>query len=148
MMIAPPGIIELLPLFSVKIISCHKSRENVTSTIERCGVDFISAFLISTPLIFTTSCRNFTSTDETDKEYRTTEYSTGDYVDDAAVTSKVRMAILQEKGLDGSKISIETTNGVVQLKGTVESESAEQRIIEIASNIKGVKVVQEDLRVD
>jgi hypothetical protein len=42
---------------------------------------------------------------------------TGEYVDDSAITTKVKAAILEEPGLKVSEVKVETFKGVVQLSG-------------------------------
>jgi osmotically-inducible protein OsmY len=43
---------------------------------------------------------------------------TGEYVDDTAVTAKVKTAILEQPGLKSAEINVETFKGVVQLSGS------------------------------
>ena len=47
--------------------------------------------------------------------------STGQYVDDSLITTKVKTAILNEPSLKVSQITVETYKGVVQLAGFVDS---------------------------
>jgi osmotically-inducible protein OsmY len=43
-----------------------------------------------------------------------TQESTGEYVDDSAITAKVKTAILEEKTLKSAEINVETFKGVVR----------------------------------
>src|SRR3546814_13414248 len=52
----------------------------------------------------------------------------GQYVSDSATTAKVKTALLAEKGLKSTDISVETKNGTVQLSGFVVSRSEERRV--------------------
>jgi osmotically-inducible protein OsmY len=72
--------------------------------------------------------------------------STGEYVDDSYITTKVKAAILNEPGLKSSEINVETFKGVVQLSGFVNSRSDIDRAIELARSVKGVKSVKNDMR--
>src|SRR3546814_20837154 len=47
----------------------------------------------------------------------------GQYVSDSATTAKVKTALLAEKGLKSTDISVETKNGTVQLSGFVVSSA-------------------------
>ncbi len=76
----------------------------------------------------------------------TTE-GTGEYVDDAVITTKVKSAILGEPALKSLEINVETFKGVVQLSGFVNSSSAENKAVELARSVKGVKSVKDDMRV-
>ena len=46
--------------------------------------------------------------------------STGEYVDDSWITSKVKAAFVKDKALKASDIRVETFKGKVALSGTVE----------------------------
>jgi len=72
--------------------------------------------------------------------------STGEYVDDSYITTKVKTAILNEPGLKSSEINVETFKGEVQLSGFVNSQSDISRAIEVARSVKGVKSVKNDMR--
>jgi osmotically-inducible protein OsmY len=71
---------------------------------------------------------------------------TGEYVDDSVITTKVKTAIFQEPNLKSAEINVETYKGVVQLSGFVSSAMAASRAGEVASGVKGVKSVKNDLR--
>jgi hyperosmotically inducible periplasmic protein len=75
---------------------------------------------------------------------RTTQ-STGEYVDDAAITSKVKGALLGDSGLKSFNISVETYKNVVQLSGFVNSEQIKERAGQVAAGISGVRGVQNNL---
>ena len=69
----------------------------------------------------------------------------GDYMDDSAITAKVKAEILSDPLLKVSQISVATTNGVVKLSGTVDSQQSIDRAIEIARSVKDVKSVENGL---
>lgn len=75
-----------------------------------------------------------------------TQEGTGEYVDDAVITTKVKSAILGEPALKSLEINVETFKGVVQLSGFVNSESDWRKAVEIARGVKGVKSVKNDMR--
>jgi len=74
-----------------------------------------------------------------------THESTGEYVDDSVLTSKVKAAILEEANLKSLQINVETFKGVVQLSGFVDSVEHVARAGEVAARIHGVKEVKNDL---
>ena len=74
--------------------------------------------------------------------------SAGEYIDDSVITTKVKAAILNDPILNASRIEVTTVNGVVKLSGTVDSEPAIGRAMEVASSQKNVKSVQTDLIVN
>jgi len=74
----------------------------------------------------------------------TTE-STGEYVDDATITSKVKAALLDDSGLKSFKIGVETYKDVVQLSGFVNSDHVKARAGEVAAGVHGVRSVRNNL---
>ena len=75
---------------------------------------------------------------------RTTE-STGEYVDDATITSKVKAALLGDSGLKSFDIGVETYKDVVQLSGFVNSEQIKARAGQVAAGVSGVRGVENNL---
>jgi len=76
----------------------------------------------------------------------TTE-STGQFVDDAAITTKVKAAILDRPTLKFLDIHVETDKGVVHLWGVVASRSIIDEASRLASGVPGVKSVKNDMRI-
>jgi osmotically-inducible protein OsmY len=76
-----------------------------------------------------------------------TQESTGEYVDDSTITTKVKAAILQDPDLKVLQINVETFKGVVQLSGFVNSPQAVSRAAEVARGVSGVKAVKNNLLV-
>jgi len=74
-----------------------------------------------------------------------THESTGEYLDDSVLTTKVKSTILGDSKLKVLQIDVETFKGVVQLSGFVDSESAKTRAAELARTVKGVKMVNNSL---
>ena len=72
--------------------------------------------------------------------------STGEYIDDATITTKVKAALLDDKHVSSARINVETFKGVVQLSGFANSSAESSRAVMLASNVKGVKSVQNDIR--
>ena len=73
---------------------------------------------------------------------------TGQVVDDAGLTARVKTAIGREAGLGtATNVNVTTYRGVVQLSGFVDSQQVADRAAEVARSVDGVKSVQNDLRV-
>ena len=73
--------------------------------------------------------------------------STGEYVDDAAITAKVKAAIFNEPTLKSTEINVETYKGDVQLSGFVAQPQDAQKAADVARGVKGVSSVKNDIRV-
>ena len=74
-----------------------------------------------------------------------THESTGEYVDDSVITTKVKSLLAADDFLKSFQITVETYKGVVQLSGFVDSKKAVDKASEIASSVKWVKSVKNDL---
>jgi len=75
-----------------------------------------------------------------------TRSSTGEYIDDVAITTRVKAAILNDPDLRSSEISVETFRNVVQLSGFVSSQAEINAAVELTRSVAGVKSVKNDMR--
>jgi hyperosmotically inducible protein len=71
----------------------------------------------------------------------------GEYVDDSYITTKVKSMLGADDFLKSFEISVQTYKGIVQLTGFVDSQKAIDKAGEIASGVKGVKSVKNNLNV-
>ena len=71
--------------------------------------------------------------------------STGEYVDDSVITTKVKSLLAADDFLKSFQISVETYKGTVQLSGFVDSQKPVDKAVEIARGVKGVKTVKNNL---
>jgi osmotically-inducible protein OsmY len=76
-----------------------------------------------------------------------TKEGTGEYIDDAVITAKVKASIFNDPTLKATEINVETFKGDVQLSGFVAQPQDAQRAAEIARGVKGVVSVKNDVRV-
>lgn len=72
--------------------------------------------------------------------------SPGQYIDDSAITTKVKAAIFNEPTLKSAEINVETFKGVVQLSGFVNSRSDIDKAASVARGVGGVTSVKNDMR--
>ena len=68
------------------------------------------------------------------------------YAGDTAITSEVKAKLLADDIVPSRKVKVETTDGVVQLSGSVDSQAQSDRAESIAKAIDGVKSVKNDLK--
>jgi osmotically-inducible protein OsmY len=71
--------------------------------------------------------------------------STGEFVDDSVITTKVKSLLAGDDFLKSFEISVETRKGVVQLSGFVDSQNAVNKAGQIARSVGGVRSVQNSL---
>lgn len=76
-----------------------------------------------------------------------TRESTGEYVDDAAITAKVKAAFVKDKLVEAGDVSVETFKGVVQLSGFVDTAEQKARAGQIAAGVNGVRDVSNHIAV-
>lgn len=69
------------------------------------------------------------------------------YAGDTATTSEVKAKLLADEIVPSRKIKVTTTDGVVQLSGTVDKAAQSERAEAIAKAVDGVKSVKNDLQV-
>ncbi|RDT43431.1 molecular chaperone OsmY [Citrobacter freundii] len=74
------------------------------------------------------------------------ETSVKGYAGDTAITSEVKAKLLADDIVPSRKVKVETTDGVVQLSGSVDSQAQSERAESIAKAIDGVKSVKNDLK--
>ena len=68
-------------------------------------------------------------------------------INDSWPTSKTKIALFADARVKGSEINVETTQGLVMIRGKVDSDAAKQAAEGIAKGIDGVKSVKNDLQV-
>lgn len=69
------------------------------------------------------------------------------YAGDAATTSEIKAKLLADDIVPSRNVKVETTDGVVQLSGTVANKAQSDRAEQIAKAIEGVKSVKNDLTI-
>ncbi len=97
--------------------------------------NIVISYLVLLALIATFAACASTSTRE----------STGEYVDDSVITTKIKSLLAADNLLKSFQIGVETYQGTVQLSGFVNSRQAVDKADEIAKSVKGVKSVKNNL---
>jgi hypothetical protein len=73
--------------------------------------------------------------------------SAGQYVDDAAITAKIKAAYLADDRVKTTDINVKTDHGAVQLTGAVDSQDEEGQAVRLAYGVNGVQVVLDKLTI-
>ena len=68
-------------------------------------------------------------------------------INDTWLTAKTKIALFADGRVKGRQIDVETTQGVVMLRGKVDSDAAKQAAADIAKMLDGVMSVKNDLEV-
>ncbi len=82
-----------------------------------------------------------------DSKAQTTTQETKTMVSDTWITSKTKISLFSDERVKGTQISVDTTKGVVHLRGKVDSAEAKSAAGDVAQGIEGVKSVKNDLQV-
>jgi hyperosmotically inducible periplasmic protein len=76
-----------------------------------------------------------------------TQQSAGEVIDDSVLTSKVKVALIDDPITKAGQINVETFRGVVQLGGFVDNARQKNQATTVARSITGVKEVRNELRI-
>jgi hyperosmotically inducible protein len=76
-----------------------------------------------------------------------TKESTGEYVTDSWITTKVKAALVEDSQVKATEVNVETFKGTVQLSGFVSSDAAMRRAVQLTRETKGVTSVKNDMRI-
>lgn len=71
--------------------------------------------------------------------------STGEYIDDTLLTSRVKSVLLKDPDVSGLAVNVETYKGTVQLSGFVKTVAERNRAVQLARGVAGVRQVRNDI---
>ena len=108
------------------------------------AVTMFGAFVAVTPCA--AQAQQSTTDKMMDKTKSTTEEAKT-AVSDSWITSKTKIALYSDERVKGTQVSVDTKNGVVHLRGKVDSNEAKTAAAEVAKGIEGAKSVKNDLQV-
>jgi hyperosmotically inducible protein len=101
------------------------------------------------PVLFVFGFALFSCTCCTSKKGETMKgETTGEYIDDATMTTKVSALIVKDTDAHLFKIDVTTVQGDVVLQGFVNSKDTEERLVTKIKEIRGVKSVKSLLRIE
>jgi osmotically-inducible protein OsmY len=91
---------------------------------------WLSALALSTALVSMTGCSSVGGSP-----------SLGAYIDDSAITAKVKAKFAEAKDVDALAINVETINRTVLLKGVAKSPQEKLQAETLARSVEGVRGV-------
>ncbi len=71
----------------------------------------------------------------------------GEAIDDTTITTRVKTAMLNDPGVGGLRIDVDTFKGVVTLSGRVKSQAEKEQALALARMISGVVEVKDALQI-
>jgi osmotically-inducible protein OsmY len=75
-----------------------------------------------------------------------TQESTGEYLDNSVITTKVKSAFVSDEQVGALDIKVTTFKGEVQLSGFADSQAEIDRAVAIARGVEGVKSVKNNIQ--
>jgi len=72
---------------------------------------------------------------------------TTEKINDSWLTAKTKIALFADSRVKGHEVNVETKEGIVAIRGKVDSNVAKEAAESIAKNIDGVKTVKNELQV-
>ena len=87
------------------------------------------------------------TTDKMMDKTKTTTEEAKTAVSDSWITSKTKIALYSDERVKGTQIHVDTKDGVVHLRGKVDSAEAKSAAADVAKGIDGAKSVKNDLQV-
>lgn len=109
------------------------------------------AFPLGSAAQSSSSSEESSSSSSSDQPHKSSAYpsneSTGEYIDDATVTTKVKTALVKDDVVKARQIKVTTTEGVVAISGVVDSSEQKDRAEVLARRVNGVKDVRNNLSV-
>jgi hyperosmotically inducible periplasmic protein len=76
-----------------------------------------------------------------------TRESTGEYIDDATTTTKVKAAFVKDPLVKALDVKVDTFKGTVHLSGFVDTAEQKTRAEQIAAGVTGVSAVKNNITV-
>jgi len=76
-----------------------------------------------------------------------THRGTGEYIDDTAITTRVKTAFATDPQVKATEVQVETYKGTVQLSGFVDSSESAARAAQLARQVPGVREVRNSMAV-
>ena len=76
-----------------------------------------------------------------------TRESTGEYIDDATTTTKVKAAFVKDPVVSAMAVNVDTFKGTVQLSGFVDTPEQKARAEQLAAGVTGVAAVKNNITV-
>lgn len=76
-----------------------------------------------------------------------TRTSTGEFIDDATITTKVKAAFVRDPVVKALDVNVDTFKSVVQLSGFVSTNDEKARAEQLAAGIAGVSSVKNNITV-
>ena len=105
----------------------------------------LRALVLTSAAVLILGACNRSERQEVRTEAKQATNTAANVVDNAALTTKVKAALLADDMVKGTQINVDSNAGVVKLTGTVDSAAHVTRAVEVAKGVQGVTSVDNNL---
>ena len=105
----------------------------------------LQAVVVAAAAVFVLGACNRSERQEVRTEAKQATNTAANVVDNAALTSKVKAALIADELVKGTQINVDSTAGTVKLTGTVDTPAQVSRAVEVAKGVQGVQRVENNL---
>ncbi len=106
---------------------------------------FLKVAIVATVLVVNTF--PLLAADVTNESTIKLKPSVGEKLDDAVITTQVKMALLLHRSTSTFRTEVSTTNGIVIINGSVENSAEKELITKLVEDIQGVKSVENKMTI-
>ena len=105
----------------------------------------LRAVVVASAALLVLGACNRSERQEVRTEAKQATNTAANVVDNAALTTKVKAALLADDMVKGTQINVDSAGGVVKLTGTVDNPAHVARAVEVAKGVQGVTRVDNNL---
>lgn len=113
--------------------------------MQRAASNKIQAVVLAAATVLALSACNRSEREDVRTEAKQATNTAVAVVDNAALTTKVKAALLADDQVKGTQINVDSNGGVVKLTGTVDAPVQVARAVEVAKGVQGVQRVENNL---
>lgn len=105
----------------------------------------LRAVVVAAAAVLVLGACNRSERQEVRTEAKQATNTAANVVDNAALTTKVKAALIADDMVKGTQINVDSSGGVVKLTGTVDTPAQMARAVEVAKGVQGVQKVESNL---
>ena len=105
----------------------------------------LRAVVVASATVLVLGACNRSERQEVRTEAKQATNTAANVVDNAALTTKVKAALIADDLVKGTQINVDSNAGTVKLTGTVDTPAQVTRAVEVAKGVTGVQRVENNL---
>ena len=113
--------------------------------MQTAGRHTLRAVVVAAAAVLVLGACNKSERQEVRTEAKQATNTAANVVDNAALTAKVKAALIADDQVKGTQINVDSSAGTVKLTGTVDTPAQVTRAVEVAKGVQGVQKVENNL---